>query len=272
MYKQPAFNSFDSVNSFKNLNTQPLTHENLSKIRLVDPSETPLARYCSTVHGSQTSLKKKRHQDCVLESPRIVAFPYHNDSFFLPTAEHDYPGSGLDTASIASLSVHTIGSRSTLRQQQPPSPVSAGFRRSSFQRRMSATTRDHGSITSKNSRSLYNNKRRSASFSTVLTHSEQSSKYGSKRLGRRLKQGLLRFKSTIALNSHDELYSNSSSSVPSLASTKTSLTEDEAEPSAHRTWYKKLWKFIKPTEKSRAETLSPTDPVWYTQYKSNPSL
>lgn len=92
----------------------PLTLENVAKIQDADASGMPLARYCySPVYYHTPSTKRKRNmtrpsRDNVLESPRILPFPYHNDSFFLPTAEHDYPGRGsLITDTCSTVSHHT---------------------------------------------------------------------------------------------------------------------------------------------------------------------
>ncbi|KAI8887330.1 hypothetical protein K501DRAFT_283321 [Backusella circina FSU 941] len=79
--------------------------ENVSKVTLADPSSMPLARFCkemesSTHLASTTSLP--RLTDSVMESPRLLPFPYHNDAYFLPTAEHDYPGYSTDTSSMSS--------------------------------------------------------------------------------------------------------------------------------------------------------------------------
>lgn len=106
----------------------PLTLENVAKIQDADPLGTPLARYCYELNSSpasftnsihSTGCRKKRNisrqsRDNVLESPRLLPFPYHNDSFFLPTAEHDYPGKGgimaADTSSSVA-SLHTYESQ-----------------------------------------------------------------------------------------------------------------------------------------------------------------
>lgn len=111
--------------------SSPLTLENLSKVQFIEPSNTPLARYCQELEKpsyytesiySKTSSKKrliKEEKDHVLESPRLIPFPYHNDSFFLPTAEHDSPGNAVTADTTSSyVSLHTFGSRSLLRQHQ----------------------------------------------------------------------------------------------------------------------------------------------------------
>jgi hypothetical protein len=68
----------------------PLTLENLSKVRLVDPSSTPLARYChelekASYYSESRKRRKAQEKDHVIESPRLLPFPYHNDSLFLRT-------------------------------------------------------------------------------------------------------------------------------------------------------------------------------------------
>ncbi|KAI8882626.1 hypothetical protein K501DRAFT_285753 [Backusella circina FSU 941] len=124
MTYEKRYNRMDTQScppAFKNNYTSyALTEENISKVQFVDPSSTPLARFCSelecsTIYSSSTNSSQNQSRftaaDSVLESPRVLPFPYHNDSYFLPTAEHDYPGGSTnDTSSMANLS---IGSRQT---------------------------------------------------------------------------------------------------------------------------------------------------------------
>jgi hypothetical protein len=74
----------------------------------------PLARFCKEIESSTnltstTSLPSPRLADSVMESPRLLPFPYHNDAYFLPTAEHDYPG--YSTTDSSSMSSSRVGSR-----------------------------------------------------------------------------------------------------------------------------------------------------------------
>ncbi|KAI9020834.1 hypothetical protein CLU79DRAFT_753992 [Phycomyces nitens] len=57
----------------------PLTKENLSRKE----------REEAELHSSNISRRRRTStKDCVMESPRLMPFPYHNDSCFLPTVEH----------------------------------------------------------------------------------------------------------------------------------------------------------------------------------------
>ncbi|KAI7866782.1 hypothetical protein BDF14DRAFT_1809959 [Spinellus fusiger] len=87
-------------NDEKNSTQLPLTKENLMRMHQQSPS--PVSRlvhyYDSLTHAvsertsnSHVQPRSYKHRpssvDTVVESPRILTFPYHNDSFFLPTAE-----------------------------------------------------------------------------------------------------------------------------------------------------------------------------------------
>ena len=77
----------------------PLTVENLMALedtleKTESISNEILTRYCNEMNSMSNSLHKERcqsappHQrDVVVASPRLLSFPYHNDSLFLPTAE-----------------------------------------------------------------------------------------------------------------------------------------------------------------------------------------
>ncbi|GAA5807368.1 hypothetical protein MFLAVUS_000727 [Mucor flavus] len=81
----------------------PLTRENLMNFQDTMSQQKDLVaneilqRYCHEINLSRqqpSSLYRERCQstppqrDVVVASPRILPFPYHNDSMFLPTAEH----------------------------------------------------------------------------------------------------------------------------------------------------------------------------------------
>jgi hypothetical protein len=96
--------------------TYPLTFENVSKVTLAEPSCMPLARFCKEIESStnitsttSSPSPSPRLTDSVMESPRLLPFPYHNDAYFLPTAEHDYPG--YSTTDSSSMSSSRAGSR-----------------------------------------------------------------------------------------------------------------------------------------------------------------
>lgn len=269
MYKQSSLNSFASHCPYNKYQEESkvcsLTMENVSKLDMAKSCETPLARYCSPIaSNSSTSSFKKRlqHQDHVLESPRMVPFPYHNDSFFLPTAEQDYPGNGIITKTTSNASVYTNDSRSTLRNT--PS-LTYTHQRLSIDR---FNIRDHTLPRSNTDNFSFSKRRRSTSFSTLYTHFEENvtlekNSKSKKQLKLRQKKDIFRFKS--ANHSRDSLTKNPSSTTFS--------NKDSSK------WYKKLWNFLtsatnqktRPEEATtRPTSYSPTQPVWYIQYKYNP--
>jgi hypothetical protein len=115
-----------SYRSFKptKLALTPLTEENLGKIDHHSMYD-PLSVYPSSVNEApgldpriqtppqlyQDSLKrpKRRSTDTVVESPRLLPFPYHNDGQFLPTVErsHQYYQKRRTTGSFTDLSLRS---------------------------------------------------------------------------------------------------------------------------------------------------------------------
>ncbi|KAG1458771.1 hypothetical protein G6F56_006317 [Rhizopus delemar] len=67
----------------------PLTRQNLSNLnhKLAAMPNVVLERYCQEIARSSVREKPSISPDVVLASPRLLPFPYHNDSLFLPTAE-----------------------------------------------------------------------------------------------------------------------------------------------------------------------------------------
>ncbi|KAI9257682.1 hypothetical protein BY458DRAFT_518611 [Sporodiniella umbellata] len=227
-----------------------LTVENVSKLDMVNECDTPLARFCSETDSpitSQSSLlghrKRQPRPDCVLESPRVVPFPYHNDSYFLPTAEQDYPGTLADTASNAS--IYTHGSRSTFRKplsfiSSRPRPPVGPFPCTPTKKMVDPFT--------------LRCRRRSTSFSTLHTHIEEHTKLDTKTPRWRLKKHLFRSKPRESL-------------AKSETSSSTLLATDSTQ------WYKKLWKFFRSsrTKLTTGQTVYKSQPVWYVQFRPNPS-
>lgn len=230
LQKQQSLNSFQKV--------YPLTLENVSRVQTADPSNMPLARYCSEMEeraatpessnrrpssttSTRKTLRRTLQEDTVLESPRLLPFPYHNDSYFLPTAEHDYPG-GCSvvtdaSSSRASLSIHTFGSRQNLSINYSTSGNSLYHphqQRGGYQRQLlsSPTSKSslysakrYNTIDDDDTMSNYSNKRRAASVTpSLLSTLHVSSEVPQKKMRRRssnnkfasvFKQNLLRFKS-----------------------------------------------------------------------------
>lgn len=76
----------------------PLTRENLMNFQDTMEQKDSVAneilqRYCHDIHQWRQPASRERCQssppqpDVVVASPRVLPFPYHNDSMFLPTAE-----------------------------------------------------------------------------------------------------------------------------------------------------------------------------------------
>ncbi|KAI8063115.1 hypothetical protein BDF21DRAFT_402838 [Thamnidium elegans] len=289
--------------------------ENVSKVELADPSNMPLARFCSELEtpepiynistGSTRKMVRKFQQDKVIESPRLLPFPYHNDSYFLPTAEHDYPGGFSVTdgsSSMVSLSVYTTGSRQHLSNNSTnPSlyhPQQRGYQR----QLLSSPSKSHFYSKKRyddDTLSNYSNKRRAISVtpSSPSTLREdtivpQRKRRSNNRFALKFKQKLLGFKSS---NSTILEYNNNSahlqhplSSSASIISntvvlttnnTTTKVKQQRYESLQYNTpqpvnsaWYEKLWKFIKPASLVKKDNRSSTSTkaVWYSQFRCNP--
>lgn len=305
MYKQSPLSSSSSLsytNYPQNLPRRQskehkmylLTVENISKVQLAEPFETPLARYCSALdsptpsNSSTSSLRKKyRRPDHVLESPRIVPFPYHNDSFFLPTAEQDYPGTGLiaDNTSTANLSIYTSESRSISRRTA--SSVATRLPHCSHQRTLAEDTKKQRILASRGAADgvsinpSSNDQGKPGSFSMLYMHLEEkiNQEKKKKQLKTRLKKKLYHLKSTVTFTSRKSSSSlDTSTSSLSLVSTDNSSMEECISDNSLPKWYNKFFKLFKPTTNERSGTqskstvspksyLSPSKPVWYAQYK-----
>ncbi|RCI05012.1 hypothetical protein CU098_013081 [Rhizopus stolonifer] len=236
----------------------PLTAENLSKILTIDSTHTPLARYCNelaansavfTESNTSTSARRKarqRIQDEVIESPRLLPFPYHNDSRFLPTAEHDYPGRCSEaSSSFVNISFQTMGYRQTL-----PSISSTYHSNQSQSKDINMLQKCYDDISS------YKRRADSVTPSSPSTLRDecmvpQEKHRISNELTSKLKQNLL--------------FKASSDTVP----------KDHVVDSSRRTrsWYTKLWKFLKPSyikKNHRNSNCSTSAPVWYSQFRCNP--
>ncbi|KAI9315089.1 hypothetical protein BX666DRAFT_1959252 [Dichotomocladium elegans] len=116
--------------------TLPLTKENLSLVEEyseeAEPSISLLARYYNELPLPAPPMSSRRerrvssttstHSDMVMASPRLSPFPYHNDSLFLPMAEHHHHGS------ISSRCQSPVGSMASQRRasaaERRPSPLS----------------------------------------------------------------------------------------------------------------------------------------------------
>lgn len=282
----------------------PLTLENLSKVALAEPSSMPLARYCNEIRSAshisaypesnissqrRSPQRRVQQQDKVIESPRLLPFPYHNDSHFLPTAEHDYPGGCSTTdasSSLVSLSVHTVASR-----QHLASPPSLTFPSRVYHRQL--VTSPRGQHENYYNAHRYNDDDMTSSISqkrraTSVTPSSpstlredimvpQKKRRSNNKFASKFKKNLLRFKSSSSTIMETSSYYSPSSSAVWTA------TLNDHQPAQQNTnnasWLEKLWKFFRPSstsfvKKSRqnaSSTSSATgEPVWYSQFRCNP--
>lgn len=283
----------------------PLTLENLLKVELADPASMPLARYCSemeaapfhpaysesTISVTRKSQHRRQQQDKVLESPRILPFPYHNDSSFLPTAEHDYPGGCSTTdasSSMVSFSIRTMGSR-----QQLISPPSSYHPNRGYQRQIlsSRSTPQHDYYRPRrydddDTMSSWSHKRRAASVTpsspstlrdeAIMMVPQKKRRNNNSKFASRFKRNLLRFKS------NNSTILESRSPQPSITTNSTNKTcssfghtfngPDQCNESPSSSWYEKLWKFLRPqpSVKKSPSSKSASTPVWYSQFRCNP--
>ncbi|KAI8384115.1 hypothetical protein BD560DRAFT_385030 [Blakeslea trispora] len=228
----------------------PLTSENLSKISRVDASYTPLARFCNefgtdtvglTESNTYKSARKQMHPHEVVESPQIMSFPFHNDSRFLPTAEHDYPGGNSDTSSL--LFNSSVYSRQRLNSYASHTAQSLSGQATYYRRNYSKNRADDAS-------SQFSHRRRyngvtPPSLSTLRddeTMVSQKKRQSTSKLALKLKQGLSK-SSNISEHHYTETVKKSS-------------------------WFKKLWKLMKPKSTTSKKCIS--EPVWYSQFRCNP--
>ncbi|KAI8646732.1 hypothetical protein BD408DRAFT_409648 [Parasitella parasitica] len=298
----------------------PLTLENLSKVGIAEPSNMPLARYwnelsqMSGYHESNLSSQRKapRHrqqqQDRVLESPRLLPFPYHNDSQFLPTAEHDYPGGCSTTdasSSLISLSVHTVGSRQRLSNQSSLTFSNRAYHRQLFTPPPRGQHKTHSYVHSHDNNSItssFISQKQTASSvslaspSTLHQDTEVSQKKrrsSNSRFAIQFKRKLHRFRSNsstiLEKSSCNTTYHSPSSSVIWTTILDENQSAQLAQPrkgaaataASNTSWLDKLWKLFRPSLKSftrrkcqnnatNACSTVGEKPVWYSQFRCNP--
>ncbi|GAN06790.1 hypothetical protein MAM1_0136d06280 [Mucor ambiguus] len=253
----------------------PLTEENL--LNLSSNSNEMLERYCQEMtlqrvrcQSTPPQLMARQQQksnDIVVASPRILPFPYHNDSMFLPTAEQiQYQ--------IASSCYDNFSSSGTSRADSsssiiPPSP--------SFMSRP------------KRPQSTNTNIRGSSNYS-VSSNSHHHQHRGRRSLPARLDSLVM----TNSVSKHRFLRRSSScssfgsSSVSSLEVVENNYAQQQqqqqqqqqpVQPQLHlshtkKPWLKRIFKFFnKNTKQQQQHQYQHQDgnPVWYCQYSKNPT-
>ncbi|GAA5797600.1 hypothetical protein HPULCUR_002989 [Helicostylum pulchrum] len=231
----------------------PLTRENLMNFQDTMSQQKDsvtneiLQRYCHEINLSrqqQPSLYRERCQstppppqrDVVVASPRVLPFPYHNDSMFLPTAEH-----------IQYQNIHTsVVSSSTSRADSSSIPPESEY----------LTSRPH-LTTNISNRSL---------SSLQQQPSERRS------LPARLDYGRNIVISKSNSNKQQRFLRRSSS----FGSNSTLSELPQQQDDIKKPWLKRILKFFNKNKKvvvkeSSINEDSSVHQVWYCQYSKNPS-
>lgn len=113
--------------SYTRPSSLPLTKENLQHLEHSNNNEI-LERYCRNIEYARDIIRSQSSppkNDLVVASPRLLPFPYHNDSLFLPTAEqiqyhlHSSTQDSLSTSRAESFS--TLWPDSSLLMSRPQS-------------------------------------------------------------------------------------------------------------------------------------------------------
>lgn len=255
----PPFNQLYSLKK-----DTPLTLENVARIQDADPSGTPLARYCLGPSPSYytTNTRRKRYitskpsRDNVLESPRILPFPYHNDSFFLPTAEHDHPGSSSmiidSTSSIAS--ANTINESQVTSIRRPSSSYQSHYRRQQISYTPHPQKRSRGPT--------------QVTPESAIPEGVVSQK--THRGADRVTHLVYRFKNNFFRNNNKSSTTfNFNFKIDAFLFSKTfGELKNEPKKKNKLSWYEKLRKFFK----KDSDGTSASGPVWHNQFKCNPTL
>lgn len=241
-------------------NPLPLTKENLENLQSTQlDHDDILGRYCQEISRNTVRNNTRSHStppfrsDEVVASPRILPFPYHNDSMFLPTAEQFQ----YQLSSAESSLTRAESSSTSL------TPVDSNFLAS---RPRSATV--HGS-----------NSQYSIISSTVGHYPPRRS------LPARLDRLIT------SRNFSKQRFFNRTSSSGSSSTTASSLLLDMDEPTEHevpltaspmnttkrvmKPWIKRILKFFHHNNNKKKSQQKQyhegNQPVWYYQYSTNPT-
>ncbi|KAI8646245.1 hypothetical protein BD408DRAFT_410435 [Parasitella parasitica] len=240
----------------------PLTEKHL--LSLSSNNNEMLERYCKeiTTHRERCQstpprlmLPQQKNNDVVVASPRLLPFPYHNDSMFLPTAEQmQYQkSSGYATTTYSGTSRADSSSSSV-----PPSPLLMPR----LKRPQSTATAPNMRGSSNYSISLFSHHRERRSLPARLDSFVKANRFARYRFLRRSTSG----------SSFD------SSSVSSLE-----IAEDNDAPQQYndsntkKPWLKRIFKFFNKTNQTQQQQQElqnhhhDGNPVWYCQYSKNPT-
>lgn len=296
MYSQSLLNSSSSFNTIQNPNTQLRVQSkyNLTSESLSNRIEQYLSvsKSAKAMDSNTTSLDKRRsYEECVLDLPCSVPFPHHNQAILLSATEQACVYNRLNTStdSTINLSIRTALSQDTLAlpltrdEMMHPSLQNASSSRDQDKN-------DQNPLIWRRSPDVCSfdsfHPTKSTSLPTLIIHSQEDKDTNAKKRSlSRLKRSRLFFKSRQTNNScSPHSYSNTSSSAPSLspASTKVSSIQEDTKYNLNISlkWYQKVWNLLR-SKGTRTQVknpvlhkpcLSPTDPVWYAQYKCSPSF
>lgn len=296
MYSQSLLNSSSSFNTIQNPNTQLRVQSkyNLTSESLSNRIEQYLSvsKSAKAMNSNTASLDKRRsYEECVLDSPCSVPFPHHNQAILLSATEQAclYNRLNTSTDSTINLSIRTALSQDNLAlpltrdEMMQPSLQNASSSRDQDKN-------DQNSLIWRRSPDVCSfdsfHPTKSTSLPTLIIHSQEDKDTNAKKRSlSRLKRSRLFFKSRQTNNScSPHSYSNTSSSAPSLspASTKVSSIQEDTKYNLNISlkWYQKVWNLLR-SKGTRTQVknpvlhkpcLSPTDPVWYAQYKCSPSF
>ncbi|KAI9014428.1 hypothetical protein CLU79DRAFT_838473 [Phycomyces nitens] len=239
--------------SLKALKTSlPLTKENLMLV--TDETEQPvnmLVRYytgmatASSETSSISSVPIRRRErrpssmDAVMQSPRLLPFPYHNDSLFLPTAEQGHRPSTLSSPNSSLVDI-------SISNYQPP----------------------NGSTPAPSRRSSATDYRRPAQVPQApRRQSSAPGSFNKARIAFTKKHRTSKRKSAPATVQN----------LPSLdTSSNSSDSSDPCEPESPN-WISRALKFFSKRKTAPPPSVGPAkvcrfseQPVWYSQYANNP--
>lgn len=249
----------------------PLTEENL--LNLSSNNNEMLERYCQEMTLQRvrcqstppqlTTQQQQKSNDIVVASPRILPFPYHNDSMFLPTAEQiQYQMASSCYDNFSSSGTSRADSSSSI---IPPSP--------SF---MSRPKRPQSTNTNIRGSSNY-------SVSSISHHHHHHQHRGRRSLPARLDSLVMTNSSSKHrfLRRSSSCSSFGSSSVLSLEVVENNYAHQQqqqqpVQPQPHlshtkKPWLKRIFKFFNKNTKQPPQQHQDGNPVWYCQYSKNPT-
>lgn len=240
----------------------PLTEKNL--LSLSSNNNEMLERYCQELTKNrkrcqstppqliQQQQQQQKSNDFVVASPRLLPFPYHNDSMFLPTAEQIQYQMSSCYDNVSSSNTSRADSSSSI----PPSSPSLISR----PQRPQSTTNIRGSSAYSVSSTSHHYHRERRSLPARLDSLITTNNFGKHRF----------------LHRSSSCSSFGSSSVSSLEIVENNYTHTQFNNSKGNTkkpWLKRILKFFKNNNKQPQQQRQHHDgnPVWYCQYTKNPT-